>query len=71
MRLVIVLVLAHLSFLAGCYLFALGINLAMRGSVKPKDVFSSPLFWALFAILGGLCLIFSPWLLPFLREALS
>lgn len=70
MKLAIVLALAHVFFVAGCYLFASGFNLAVKGSVRPKEIFTSPLFWGLFAILGGLCVVLSPLLLPLLREAL-
>lgn len=71
MLLAMALVISHALFVGGCYLFASGINLVTKGSAKPKEVFTSPLFWGLFMVLGGLCLIFSPWVLPALRQALS
>jgi hypothetical protein len=71
MVLVIVLVVSHILFIGGCYLFASGIHLVVKGSTHAKEILTSPLFWGLFMILGGLCIIFSPWVLPALRQALS
>lgn len=71
MVLVIVLIISHVLFIGGAYLFASGINRLVKGSATAKGVLKSPLFWGLFMILGGLCIIFSPWVLPALRQALS
>lgn len=71
MALVIVLVISHILFIGGCYLVASGISRVAKGSALAKDVLTSPLFWGLFMILGGLCMTFSPWALPYLRQALS
>lgn len=71
MGLVILLVISHTSFIGGCYLFASGVTQTVKGSARAKEVLTSPLFWGLFMLLGGLCMIFSPWVLPYLREALS
>ena len=71
MVLVIALIISHILFIVGCYLFARGINLVVKGSARAKEILISPLFWGLFMILGGLCMVFSPWVLPALRQALS
>jgi len=71
MLLAIVLIVSRILFIGGCYLLALGTSLVVKGSANPKEILASPLFWGLFMILGGLCLIFSPWVLPALRQALS
>jgi Na+-driven multidrug efflux pump len=71
MALAAALIVSHVLLIVGCYLFARGINLVVRGSARAKEVLTSPLFWGLFMILGGLCMIFSPWVLPALRQALS
>jgi hypothetical protein len=71
MVLVITLIISHILFIVGCYLFARGINLVVKGSARAKEILTSPLFWGLFMILGGLCMVFSPWVLPALRQALS
>jgi uncharacterized membrane protein len=71
MVLVIVLVLSHVLFIGGCYFLAAGINTVVKGHAPAKEILTSPLFWGLFMILGGLCMTFSPWVLPALRQALS
>ncbi len=71
MLLASVLIVSHALFIAGCYWFASGIISTAGGSSSRRIVLSSPLFWGLFALLGGLCLLFSPWLLAYLRQALS
>jgi len=71
MALIVVLIVSHALLIVGCYLFARGINLVVSGSAPAKEVLTSPLFWGLFMILGGLCMVFSPWILPVLRQALS
>ena len=71
MALVIVLVVSHALFVGGCYLLARGVNLVVKGSAQAREVLTSPLFWGLFMILGGLCMVFSPWVVPLLRQALS
>jgi hypothetical protein len=71
MVLVITLIISHILFIVGCYLFARGINLVVKSSARAKEILTSPLFWGLFMILGGLCMVFSPWVLPALRQALS
>ena len=71
MLLVIVLIISHILFIGGCYLFVRGTILAVKGSAQAREVLTSPLFWGLFMILGGLCMTFSPWVLPLLRQALS
>ena len=71
MVLVIALIISHILFIVGCYLFARGINLVVKGSARATEILISPLFWGLFMILGGLCMVFSPWVLPALRQALS
>jgi len=71
MVLVIVLIVSHVLLIGGCYLLASGISTVVKGRARPKEVLRSPLFWGLFMILGGLCMIFSPWVLPALRQALT
>ncbi len=44
MRLVIVLVVAHILFICGCYLSTLGINLVIKGQARWRDGIGSPLF---------------------------
>jgi hypothetical protein len=70
MALATVLVISHGLLIAGCHLFASGITVLVKGTARAKDVLRSPLFWGLFMILGGLCMLFSPWVLPALRQAL-
>jgi len=71
MTFVIVLVVVRILFLSGCYLFAFGVNLEVKGLETAKEVVRNPLFSGLFMILGALCMVFSLWVLPFLRQALS
>jgi len=71
MLLAAALIISHVLFIVGCYSFALGIKVSVKGSASSKEILTSPLFWGLFMILGGLCMVFSPWVLPLLREALS
>jgi uncharacterized membrane protein len=71
MLLVIVLIVSHGLFIGGCYLLAAGINMVVKGRAHAKEILTRPLFWGLFMILGGLCMTFSPWVLPALRQALS
>jgi uncharacterized membrane protein len=71
MLLAIVLILSHVLLIGGCYFSAAGINRVAKGHAHAKEVLTSPLFWGLFMILGGLCMTFSPWVLPALRQALS
>ena len=71
MTLVIVLVVVHILFISGCYLFAFGVNLVVKGLETAKEVVRNPLFSGLFMILGALCMVFWLWVLPFLRQALS
>ncbi len=71
MALVIVLVISHILFIGGLYLFASGVSQTVKGEARAREVLTSPLFWGLFMILGGLCMTFSPWVLPYLRQALS
>jgi uncharacterized membrane protein len=71
MALVIVLIVSHGLLIGGCYFLASGVNMVAKGRARAKEVLTSPLFWGLFMILGGLCMTFSPWVLPALRQALS
>ena len=71
MLLITIIILSHILFIGGCYLVASGITVAIRGSASAKQILSGKLFWGLFMILGGLCMVFSPWVLPALRQALS
>jgi hypothetical protein len=71
MTLVIVLVISHALLIGGAYLLSAGINIVVKGQARAKEILTSLLFWGLFMILGGLCMIFSPWVLPALRQALS
>jgi len=71
MALVVVLIISHILLIGGCYFFASGINRIVKGSAHAKEVLTSWLFWGLFMILGGLCMTFSPWVLPALKQALS
>ena len=71
MALVVVLIVCHVLFIGGCYLLASGISAVVRGRAHLKEVVTGPLFWGLFMILGGLCMAFSPWVPPALRQALS
>ncbi len=71
MALIIALMLSHVLLIGGCYLLASGIHRIAKGPARAKDILTGSLFWGLFMILGGLCMIFSPWVLPLLRRALS
>jgi len=71
MLLAAALIISHVLFIVGCYFLAPATRVSVKGSASPKEVVTSPLFWGLFMILGGLCMVFSPWVLPLLRQALS
>jgi len=46
-------ILSHVLFLAGIYLLTWG----LIASAKPNVVLQNPIFWGLFLILGGFCVI--------------
>jgi len=71
MVLIIVLIISHVLFIGGAYLLASGIHRLVKGPALAKEILKSSLFWGVFMILGGLCMIFSPWVLPALNQALS
>ena len=49
------LICGHIAVIGGCYLTAWGINLLLEKPATPADIFGKPLFWGLFAIMGGFC----------------
>jgi len=55
----------HIAVIAGCYLFAYGINVLLGKPATPAHIFNfkGSVFWGLFAIMGGFCLFFSPLLM--------
>lgn len=63
---IVPLVLAHIFVIGGCYLFTWGINLLVKGSASPGDIFTKPLFWGLFLILWGFGFLFR-WLRKILQ----
>ena len=48
-------VLGHASIVAGCLLFTWGIYLIPVSEPTITGILSKPLFWGMFAILGGIC----------------
>ena len=57
MATIVALVFAYIFVFGGCYLVAWGINLLMKASASPVDIFTQPLFWGLYSIVGGFCFI--------------
>jgi len=49
------LVFGHSCVILGCYLIALGIYVAPLVNPTPVEILTTPLFWGLVAVLGGVC----------------
>ena len=52
------LILGHISVIGGCYLVTWGLNLLPRSTATPADILKKPLFWGMFAIMGGFCFFY-------------
>ena len=59
------IILGHIAVIAGCYLFAYGMNVLLGKPSSPAHIFNfrGSVFWGLFAIMGGFCFFFAPLLL--------
>lgn len=50
-------VIAHILFILGVYVFSWGMMKLVKGSANAKAVLKSPVFWGLLMILAGFCAI--------------
>jgi len=59
------IIAGHICVVAGCYLFAYGINVLLGKPATPAHIFNfkGSVFGGLFIIMGGFCFFFTPLLL--------
>jgi len=53
MGLILALVISHILFVAGCYLFTAGLMQTLKGSASTRIILTSPIFWGILMVLGG------------------
>lgn len=59
MSIIVALVFLYIFLFGGGYLVAWGLNLIVKGSVSLPNLFTQPLFWGIYAIMAGFCLVFT------------